>query len=72
MLGLAWRSVFWINVPVGLVALVAGAVLVAESRSARHPRLDLLGVVIVSVGLLLLLYPLIQGASCTGPAGRSR
>ena len=65
--GLAWRSVFWINVPVGLVALVAGAVLVAESRSARRPRLDLPGVVIVSVGLLLLLYPLIQGGELDWP-----
>ena len=67
VLGLAWRSVFWINVPVGLVALVAGAVLVAESRSARRPRLDLPGVVIVSVGLLLLLYPLIQGGELDWP-----
>jgi MFS family permease len=59
--GLGWRSVFWINVPVGLVAFVTGAVLVRESRSQRRPRLDLPGVALVSAGLLLLLYPLIQG-----------
>jgi EmrB/QacA subfamily drug resistance transporter len=68
LFGLAWRSVFWINVPIGLVALVAGAALVRESRSARRPRLDLLGVAVVSVGLLLLLYPLIQGAELGWPA----
>jgi EmrB/QacA subfamily drug resistance transporter len=68
LFGLGWRSVFWINVPVGLVALVAATALVRESRSERRPRLDLLGVVIVSVGLLLLLYPLIQGAERGWPA----
>jgi EmrB/QacA subfamily drug resistance transporter len=66
--GLGWRSVFWINVPIGLVALVAGAVLVRESRSRRRPRLDLPGVALVSVGLLLLLYPLIQGGEQQWPA----
>lgn len=66
--GLGWRSVFWINVPVGLVALVAGAAWVGESRSQRRPRLDLPGVALVSVGLLLLLYPLIQGGELGWPA----
>jgi EmrB/QacA subfamily drug resistance transporter len=66
--GLGWRSVFWINVPIGLVALVAGAVLLRESRSQRRPRLDLPGAALVSVGLLLLLYPLIQGGERGWPA----
>jgi EmrB/QacA subfamily drug resistance transporter len=66
--GLGWRSVFWINLPIGLVALVAGSVLVSESRSPRRPRLDLPGVALVSVGLLLLLYPLIQGGERGWPA----
>jgi EmrB/QacA subfamily drug resistance transporter len=66
--GLGWRSVFWINVPVGLIALPAAAAWVRESRSQRRPQLDLLGVALVSVGLLLLLYPLIQGAELGWPA----
>jgi EmrB/QacA subfamily drug resistance transporter len=66
--GLGWRSVFWINVPIGLVALVAATALVRESRAERRPRLDLLGVALVSVGLLLLLYPLIQGGERGWPA----
>ena len=68
VLGLGWRSVFWINVPVGLFALVAGASLVRESRSERRPRLDLPGVAVCSIGLLLLLYPLIQGGEHSWPA----
>ncbi|HEV2376792.1 MAG TPA: MFS transporter [Streptosporangiaceae bacterium] len=59
--GLAWRPIFLINVPVGLIALAASAVLVRESRAPRPPRLDPVGVVLVSAALVLLLYPLVQG-----------
>ncbi|MEO3892329.1 MFS transporter [Nonomuraea sp. B5E05] len=65
--GLAWRSVFWVNVPIGLAALVGAAVLMRESRSPRPPRLDLPGVALVAAGLLLVLYPLIQGAELGWP-----
>ncbi|MEU8802280.1 MFS transporter [Spirillospora sp. NPDC048819] len=65
--GLAWRSVFWVNVPIGLATLLGAAVLMRESRSPRPPRLDLPGVALVTAGLLLVLYPLIQGAELGWP-----
>ncbi|MPZ29070.1 MAG: MFS transporter [Micromonosporaceae bacterium] len=67
VLGLQWRSVFWVNVPIGVLAVVAGAVWMRESRAADRPRLDVPGVVLATVGLLLLLYPLIQGAELGWP-----
>jgi MFS transporter, DHA2 family, multidrug resistance protein len=51
-----WGSVFLINVPVVLVALVAVAVLMPESRSADRPRVDVAGVAISSAGLITLTY----------------
>ncbi|MFD4408475.1 MFS transporter [Streptomyces sp. NPDC058476] len=57
--GLGWRSVFWINAPVILAALVLSAVFVPESRAQRSQRLDLPGqalltmVIGVSVGVLI-------------------
>lgn len=50
--GLGWRSVFFVNVPVGVVALVLTARYVAESRDARIRRFDLAGQVlfVVAVG----------------------
>lgn len=66
--GLSWRSVFLINLPVGVLAVAAGAVLLGESRAERRPRLDLGGVAIVTTGLLLVLYPLIQGNDLGWPA----
>ncbi|MDJ0363182.1 MFS transporter [Rhodococcus sp. H29-C3] len=58
--GLGWRLVFWINVPVGLAALVIGAKTLPESRSPSRPRLDLIGVGLSALGLLLVVYPLIE------------
>src|SRR3984885_4758071 len=46
-----WGSVFLINVPVVVIALVAVVFLLPESRSARRPSVDGLGVLVSSVGL---------------------
>lgn len=63
----AWRRVFWVNVPIGIAAFVGAAALLRESRAEWRPRLDVPGVAIVTVGLLLALYPLVQGAELGRP-----
>src|SRR5215468_280292 len=68
LLGLDWRPIFLINVPVGIVALAASAVLVRESRAPNPPKLDPVGVGLISAALLLLLYPLVQGRQLGWPA----
>ncbi len=55
-----WGSVFLINVPVVLLALAAVALLMPESRGTRRPRVDFLGVVISSLGLVGLTYGVIR------------
>lgn len=67
LLGLGWRSIFLINVPIGLFA-IAVARCIPESRAAQRPALDWPGVVLVSAGLALLLVPLIEGPSQGWPA----
>ncbi len=61
LFGLGWRSIFLVNVPVGLLALIAAAVLVPHAWAPRRPRLDPLGAVGVSGSLALLLVPLTLG-----------
>jgi EmrB/QacA subfamily drug resistance transporter len=56
-----WGSVFLINVPLVVLALVAVAALVPESRSQRRPRLDLPGVLLSSAGLVGITYGIIRG-----------
>ena len=55
-----WGSVFLINVPLVAVALVAIAILMPESRGADPSRLDGLGVVLSSLGLVGVTYGVIQ------------
>lgn len=61
ILGLSWRPVFFVNVPVGLAALLATGPLLRESRSPRPLRLDLVGMVLVMASLLMLIVPVIEG-----------
>jgi EmrB/QacA subfamily drug resistance transporter len=68
LFGLGWRPIFLINVPVGIIAVVASAVLVRESRAPKPPRLDPVGVGLISAALLLLLYPLVEGRQLGWPA----
>lgn len=56
-----WGSVFLINVPVVVVAIIAVAVLLPESKSPTTPPLDLVGAVASSLGLAGLVYGVIQG-----------
>lgn len=60
LFGLGWRSIFLINVPVGLFAIIT-ARWIPESRAPHRPQLDWAGMVLVSAGLALLLIPLIEG-----------
>jgi EmrB/QacA subfamily drug resistance transporter len=55
-----WRSIFWINVPVGIAALVLTIRFVPESRAPRPRRLDPLGQVLVIVLLASLTYAIIE------------
>jgi EmrB/QacA subfamily drug resistance transporter len=59
--GLGWRAVFLVNVPVGLVALIAGVKLLPETRADRAQRVDLVGASLLAVTLVLLLLPLTEG-----------
>ncbi len=61
LFGLGWRTIFLINVPVGVISLIVGRYAIRESRSSQRLRLDLTGVVLSALGLMLVLYPLVQG-----------
>ncbi|MFE9255812.1 MFS transporter [Streptomyces sp. NPDC006879] len=70
LLGLGWRSVFLVNLPVGLLALVMALRWLPAERSVDGPaaaRLDLTGVAVATSGLLLLLVPLVQGRELGWP-----
>jgi EmrB/QacA subfamily drug resistance transporter len=67
VLGLGWRTVFLINVPVGLAAVVAAGRLVPESRSQSARRLDLPGVSLGALTALLVIFPIVDGRAAGWP-----
>lgn len=64
---LGWRTIFLVNVPIGLFAMGA-ARFIPESRASQPPALDWRGVGLVSGALTLLLVPLIEGPGHGWPA----
>lgn len=54
-----WRWIFFVNVPIGVVALV----LAARGRDGKAGHLDPVGAVLLGAGVLALLLPLVQGES---------
>ncbi|WP_051782236.1 MULTISPECIES: MFS transporter [unclassified Streptomyces] len=61
LFGTGWRSVFLLNVPVGVVAFAIALRILPESRSPRRASLDIVGMLLATTGLFLLVYPLVQG-----------
>lgn len=58
--GWGWRPIFLLNVPIGIVALVAAAGVLPSSRG-RGGSVDPVGTVLLTLALMLVIYPLIQG-----------
>ena len=56
-----WRSIFWINLPIGGAAIVLAQRFVPESRAPRARRIDPVGQVLVFSGLASLTYAVIEG-----------
>jgi EmrB/QacA subfamily drug resistance transporter len=55
-----WRSVFFVNVPIGVVAFVLTTLYVPRSRAARPRRLDPIGQILVILALASLTYAIIE------------
>jgi EmrB/QacA subfamily drug resistance transporter len=66
--GLGWRAVFLVNVPVGVVAVIAAVKLLPETRAAQRLRVDLTGAGLLALALVLLLLPLTEGRPLGWPA----
>ncbi|MCG7525972.1 MFS transporter [Streptomyces sp. OfavH-34-F] len=75
LFGAGWRPAFLVNVPIGLVLLVAGARVLpgeprttAARREARARGFDPVGLVVLAVGVTLLTVPLVLGQELGWPA----
>jgi len=56
-----WRSIFWVNIPVGIAAIILTALFVPESKAPRARRFDPIGQALVMITLATLVYAIIEG-----------
>jgi EmrB/QacA subfamily drug resistance transporter len=66
--GLGWRSIFLINIPIGVVGLLLGPRHIPESRATAAARLDPVGMALSTAGLTAIVLPLIEGRQYGWPA----
>lgn len=68
---LSWEWIFFVNIPVGLVAFALASVLLGESRDTRIKTFDALGAVLVTAGLTTLVFAITQGREWGWSSGRT-
>lgn len=56
-----WRWIFYVNVPVGIVALLGAFFIVPDLRPGRRHQLDIPGVLLASAGLFGVVFGLVEG-----------
>ena len=58
---ISWRANFWINVPIGIAAVILTAKFVPESKASRPRAFDPVGQLLIALALATLTYGLIEG-----------
>ncbi|MEU0008696.1 MFS transporter [Streptomyces sp. NPDC006314] len=58
-----WRWIFYVNLPIGILAVLLGRRLLPRTRRSGRGRVDLPGVLLLGLGVLALMYPLVQADS---------
>jgi EmrB/QacA subfamily drug resistance transporter len=68
LFGWGWRTVFFVNIPVALISLVAAVRVVPETRDSDAGRPDLLGAGVLATAIVAIAYPLLEGRDLGWPA----
>ncbi|MGO4838149.1 MFS transporter, partial [Rhizobiaceae sp. 2RAB30] len=68
LFGLDWRPIFLVNLPIGLLAIIAAAMVVPATGTNRDLRNDWGGMLIAGLSVFLLVFPLIEGHSYGWPS----
>jgi DHA2 family methylenomycin A resistance protein-like MFS transporter len=66
--GIGWRAVFFVNVPIVVVALAAAAAVVRESTDPQGRRLDAAGVALGALTLVAIIFAIIEAGHGGNPA----
>jgi EmrB/QacA subfamily drug resistance transporter len=64
---LLWRPIFLVNLPIGIGAVIAATRYLRESHAPDAPRLDIPGMLLATLGLFLIAFPLVEGRDAGWP-----
>ena len=64
---LGWRPIFLVNVPVGMIAILAVQLFGPKTMSHRGDQIDIIGIILAMITLLCILFPLIEGRQLGWP-----
>jgi MFS family permease len=68
LFGWGWRTVFFVNVPIALVSVVAAIRVVPETHDPEAGRPDVVGAGLLAAAIAAIAYPLLEGRSLGWPA----
>lgn len=64
---LGWRPIFLINLPLGLITILAASFVLGESKAKNAPGVDVTGTVLLTIGLFLFSLPFMEGTDAGWP-----
>ncbi|OCW57147.1 MFS transporter [Hoeflea olei] len=67
LMGLGWRPIFLVNIPVGLFAVLAGLKFIPVMKGNADVGIDIGGILLAALTLLLVVFPLIEGRELGWP-----
>ncbi|WOI58175.1 MFS transporter [Palleronia sp. LCG004] len=63
IMGLTWRPIFLVNIPLGALALIGAFLFVPETEGNRRLGIDIVGIVLAALAMLAVLVPLVEAPS---------
>jgi EmrB/QacA subfamily drug resistance transporter len=67
LFNLGWRPIFLINLPLGLITILAATLTLDESKAKNAPRVDVIGTILLTIGLFLFSLPFMEGTDAGWP-----
>lgn len=68
LFGLDWQPIFLVNIPIGIAAIIAGWFLIPRLPGHAELRNDYAGIVLFGLGIVAVVFPIIEGRALGWPA----
>ncbi|KKB07415.1 DHA2 family efflux MFS transporter permease subunit [Devosia chinhatensis] len=68
LFGLDWQPIFLVNIPIGIAAIVAGSMLIPRLPGHKDLSNDYVGIALFGLGIVALVFPIIEGRAFGWPA----